>query len=321
MSQPSFADIQAAQKRIQAKAYRTPLIRLGLAGEVYAKAENLQLTNSFKFRGAYNFLAAMAPEVRQRGVTAPSSGNHAQGLACAAHLFGVPAAIAIPEAAPEIKVTRTKAWGAEVVRCGGSSQERQAAAQYFVDERNYTLVPPFDHPWIIAGQGTVGLEIAEDLPDVANVLVCTGGGGLLSGIALALSQLCPNAQIIGVEPELAADASESFAKGERVSWSAADTSRTLADGVRTQELGSYTFELIKKHVHGFVTVTEEAILAMTRWYLNEAKLVVEPTAALSLAAYQKLLLGETEIQLRPGKTVVIISGGNIDPGLAKNLIG
>ncbi len=321
MSNPSFADIKAAQKRITKEAYRTPLIRLGLEGEVYAKAENLQRTNSFKFRGAYNFLASMTPEERQRGVTAPSSGNHAQGLACAAHLFGVPAAIAIPEAAPAIKVERTKAWGAEVVRCGSSSQERQAAAQYFVDKFGYTLVPPFDHPWIIAGQGTAGLEIAEDLPSVANVLVCTGGGGLLSGIALAISQLCPQAQIIGVEPELAADASESFAKKERLSWSAKDTSRTIADGVRTQELGNYTFEIIKDYVHGFVTVTEAAILEMTRWYVNEAKLVVEPTGALTLAAYQKLLTGQSEIQLKPGKTVVLVSGGNIDPGLLKDLIG
>jgi len=234
MSSLSFADIQAAQKRIANHAYRTPLIKLPLGTEVYAKAENLQRTNSFKFRGAYNFLASMTDEARAKGVTAPSSGNHAQGLACAAHLFGVPAAIAIPEGAPENKVARTKAWGAEVVRCGPSSAERQAAAQYFVDERGYSFVPPFDHPWIIAGQGTTGLEIAEDMSDVANVLVCTGGGGLLAGIALAMSRACPNARVFGVEPELAADATESFEKGERISWAAEKTVRTIADGVRTQ---------------------------------------------------------------------------------------
>ncbi|MCA9838273.1 MAG: threonine/serine dehydratase [Trueperaceae bacterium] len=321
MQSPTFADLQIAQARIAEKAYRTPLIRLGLESEVYAKAENFQRTNSFKFRGAYNFLASMEPEARQRGVTAPSSGNHAQGLACAAHLFGVPAAIAIPEAAPAIKVERTKAWGAEVVRCGSSSQERQAAAQYFVDERGYTLVPPFDHPWIIAGQGTTGLEIAEDLPNLANILVCTGGGGLLSGITLAISELCPKAQIIGVEPELAADATESFYKKQRLSWSAQDTARTLADGVRTQELGHYTFEIIKKRVHGFVTVSEEAILEATRWYVNEAKVVVEPTGALTLAAFHKMQRGEADIKLKPGKTVLLISGGNIDPELLKSLIG
>ena len=270
----STSDIYQAQERIQDAVYHTPLIRLPLEGEVYAKAENMQRTNSFKLRGAYNFLASMPEEIRQRGVTAPSSGNHAQGLACAAHLFGVPAAIAIPEGAPEFKVAKTKAWGAEVVRCGPSAAERQAAAQRFVDERGYTFVPPFDHPWIIAGQGTVGLEIAEAMPDVANVLVCTGGGGLLSGIALTLSETCPNAQIIGVEPELAADAADSFAKGEIVTWDAAKTTRTVADGVRTQSLGKRTFAIIKEHVDAFVTVSETAILEAARWYLTEAKLVV-----------------------------------------------
>ena len=306
--------IQAAQKRIAGVAYRTPLVRLPLEGEVYAKAESLQRTNSFKFRGAYNFVASLPDEVRERGVTAPSSGNHAQGLACAAHLFGVPAAIAIPEGAPETKVERTRAWGAEVVRCGGSTAERQAAAQHFVIERGYTFVPPFDHPWIIAGQGTVGLEIAEDLPDVANVLVCTGGGGLLSGISTALKRFCPNAQIIGVEPELAADAAESFEKGEVVTWDAAETTRTVADGVRTQALGKHTFPLIKKNVDAFVTVSEEAIRTATGWYLREAKLVAEPTGALTLAAYRKLQAGEADgLTLKPGKTVLLVSGGNVDP--------
>jgi len=313
LSPVTFDDIRQAQKRIQDAIYRTPLIRLPLKGEIYAKAENMQRTNSFKLRGAYNFLATMTEEDRQRGVTAPSSGNHAQGLACAANLFGVPAAIAIPENAPAFKVEKTKAWGAEVVRCGPSSAERQAAAQHFVNERGYTFVPPFDHPWIIAGQGTVGLEIAETMPDVANVLVCTGGGGLLSGIALAMSERCPNAQIIGVEPELAADGADSFAKGEIVTWDAAKTTRTVADGVRTQSLGEHTFAIIKKHVDAFVTVSETAILDSARWYLDEAKLVAEPTGALTLAAYRKLKAGEAEgVSLRPGKTVLLVSGGNVD---------
>lgn len=308
-----FDDLRQAQQRIQNAVYRTPLIRLPLEGEVYAKAENMQRTNSFKLRGAYNFLASMPEEVRQRGVTAPSSGNHAQGLACAAKLFGVPAAIAIPEGAPDFKVEKTKAWGAEVVRCGPSSAERRGAAQRFVDERGYTFVPPFDHPWIIAGQGTVGLEIAEDMPDVANVLVCTGGGGLLSGIALALSELCPNAQVIGVEPELAADAAESFSTGRIISWDAAKTTRTIADGVRTQSLGEHTFAIIKERVDAFVTVSEEAILDSAHWYLENAKLVAEPTGALTLAAYQKLKIGEAGgVTLKPGKTVLLVSGGNVD---------
>ncbi len=319
MKPVTFEDVLAAQQRIAAKAYRTPLIRLPVADEVYAKAENLQRTNSFKFRGAYNFLASMPYEERLKGVTAPSSGNHAQGLACAAYLFGVPAAIAIPENAPAIKVERTKSWGAEVVRCGSSAAERKAAAQHFVDERGYTFVPPFDHPWIIAGQGTTGLEIAEDLADVANVLVCTGGGGLLAGIALSIRELCPEAHVIGVEPELAADAAASFEAGEIVTWSAEQTTRTIADGVRTQSIGKHNFEIIREHVKGFVTVSEEEIYEAAQWYVNEAKLVVEPTGALTLAAYHKLKEDHDEL-LKEGKTVVLISGGNADSQFIQGLL-
>lgn len=320
MTPVTFDDLLRAQTRIAGAVYRTPLVRLPLEGEVYAKAENLQRTNSFKLRGAYNFLASLSAEVRRRGVTAHSSGNHAQGVACAAKLFGVPAAIAIPEGAPEVKVQRTRAWGAEVVRCGGSAAERHAAAQRFALERGYTLVPPYDHPWIIAGQGTVGLEIAADLPEVANVLVCTGGGGLLAGTALALKELCPDAQILGVEPELAADAAESFEKGEVVAWSAEKTTRTVADGVRTQSLGEHTFKIIKEKVDGFVTAPEAAILDAAAWYLNEAKLVVEPTGALTLAAYRGLLTDASEATLKPGKTVLLVSGGNIERALLGSLL-
>jgi threonine dehydratase len=181
-------------------------------------------------------------------------------------------------------------------------------------------VPPFDHPWIIAGQGTCGLEIAEDAPDVSNVLVCTGGGGLLAGIAIAISELCPKAQIIGVDPELAADATESFYKGERISWSAQASTRTIADGVRTQQLGQYTFDIIKEKVHGFVTVSEEEIIKASKWYLEEAKLVVEPTGALTLAAYHKLKQNPKPLPLKPGKTVVLLSGGNADSSFLKSLL-
>lgn len=316
----TFGDLRQAQARIAEAVYPTPLVRLPLAGEIYAKAENLQRTGSFKLRGAYNFLASLPEAVRQRGVTAHSSGNHAQGVACAAHLFDVPAAIAIPEGAPEVKVQRTLAWGAEVMRCGGSSAERQAAAQQFVEERGYTLVPPFDHPWIIAGQGTVGLEIATALPEVANVLVTTGGGGLLAGISLALKTLCPNAQVLGVEPELAADAGESFQQGKVVSWSAERTTRTVADGVRTQSLGEHTFNIIKDHVDGFVTVPEADILDAAAWYLTEAKLVVEPTGALTLAAYRRLAAGRGEAKLARGKSVLLVSGGNVERALLRSLL-
>ncbi len=308
----SLSDIEAAAARIQGTARRTPLLELepGLS----AKAENLQLTGSFKLRGAYNFLASLPEDVRQKGVVADSSGNHAQGVACAAHLFGVPATIVIPKNAPPIKVSRTRAWGAEIVRCENSSLERERVCQEFVESHGYTRVPPFDHPWIVAGQGTVGLEIAKDLPEVANVLVCVGGGGLLSGITTALRDLCPKTQVIGVEPELAADAQASLKAGRVEQWDAALTTRTVADGVRTQNLGDLPFALIHNRIAGIVTVSETDILAATRWYLTEAKLVAEPTGALTLAAYRQLARGTCQsVALNPGPTVLLVSGGNVEP--------
>lgn len=310
----SISDIQDAKRRISSFVIHTPLIKLPLDGQVYCKAENMQKTNSFKIRGAFNFLSSLSPAERQKGVTAPSSGNHAQALACAAHHFGVPAAIAIPHNAPAIKVEATKAWGAEVVRCGGSSKERQAAAQYFVDERGYHFVPPFDHNLTIAGQGTIGLEILEDMADVENVLVPVGGGGLLAGISLAIKSLNKNVKVYGVEPEIAADASESFKKGRRIEWPAEKTTKTIADGVRTQQVGKLNFEIIKDNVDGFLTVSEDEIVEAARFYLLNAKIGLEPTGALTLAAY---LRNKDKIK---GKTVLIISGGNFDPEFIKMLL-
>jgi len=310
----SIVDIQKAKSRISDFVWHTPLIKLPLEGEVYCKAENMQKTNSFKIRGAFNFLASLSPEERKRGVTAPSSGNHAQALACAAHHFGAPAAIAIPHNAPSVKVEATKAWGAEVVRCGGSSKERQAAARYFVEERGYNYVPPFDHPLTIAGQGTVGLEILDDMPEVKNILVPTGGGGLLAGISLAVKSINKNVKVYGVEPEIAADAGESFKKGRRIEWPAEKTTRTIADGVRTQQLGELNFEIITDNVDGFLTVSEQEIVEAAGFYLLQAKIGLEPTGALTLAAY---LRNKEKIE---GKTVLIISGGNFDPEFIKQLL-
>ncbi len=326
-NQASFAGIERAAQRLKGTAVRTPLLKLPFYDDVYAKAENLQLTGSFKVRGATNFLASlgeeMGEEARGRGVVAFSSGNHAQGVACAAHQFGVPATIVIPDNAPDIKVKRTEAWGAEVVRCESRSGERERVAHELTEAKGATLVPPFDHPWIIEGQGTVGLEIAEDLPEVANVLVCLGGGGLLAGIATAIHKRCPDAQLIGVEPELAADGKASFGSGTLQSWDMALTSRTVADGARTQSLGEYTFAIIKEKVAGIITVSEAAILVATRDYLSEVKLVVEPTGALTLAAYRRLLEGSADgVSLKEGPTVLLVSGGNADPArLAEMLTG
>ena len=315
----SLGDIEAAAARIRGTARRTPL--LGLAPNLYAKAENLQLTGSFKLRGAYNFLASLPDEVRAKGVVADSSGNHAQGVACAAHLFGIPATIVIPKNAPPVKVARTRGWGAEIVRCENSSTDRERVCHTLVESHGYTRVPPFDHPWIVAGQATVGLEIAQDFPAVANVLVCVGGGGLLSGITTALRALCPAAQLIGVEPELAADAKASLAKGRVEQWDAALTTRTVADGVRTQNLGKLPFALIQNRIAGIVTVSEAEIIDATRWYLTEAKLVAEPTGALTLAAYRHLERGSyQEITLNPGPTVLLVSGGNVEPTWLADLL-
>ncbi len=286
------------------------MLRLPLDAEVYVKPESLQRTGSFKFRGAYNALSATPVAAIERGVVADSSGNHAQGVAAAAALLGVPATIVMPENAASVKVARTAAWGAEIVRCANSSDERQRVAAAIRDERKLEYIAPFDDVRIIAGQGTVGLEVATDLPSVQTVVVCIGGGGLISGVATAIRALCPSARIVGVEPELAADAQQSLREGRIVSWPAAEVTRTICDGVRTQAVGELTFRVISALVDEIVTVPDDAVLDAMRWLALEAKLVVEPTGALTLAALQT---GAVTIE---GPTVLVVSGGNVDPALA-----
>ncbi len=310
----SLAHIEAAAQRLDGVVVRTPLLRLALDGEVYVKPESLQRTGSFKFRGAYNALASTPFAAIERGVVADSSGNHAQGVAAAAALHGVPATIVMPENAAAVKVARTAGWGAEIVRCANSSDERQRMAAEIRETRSLEYIPPFDDVRIIAGQGTVGLEVAEALPDVATVIVCIGGGGLISGVATAVRALCPNARVVGVEPELAADAQQSLREGRIVSWPAADVARTICDGVRTQALGKLTFAAISVLVDEIVTVPEDAVLEAMRWLALEAKLVVEPTGALTLAAVQ------TGVVAIDGPTVLVVSGGNVDPTLAARVI-
>ncbi len=292
-------------------------MRLPLPGEVWAKAENLQLTGSFKLRGALNAVSRLTPDELARGVVTHSSGNHAQGLACAAAIMGTNATIVIPEGAPQVKVDRTVAYGARVVRCGPSSAEREAVAEAEAAAHGLTLIPPFDHPDVIAGQGTVGLEILEQLPRVRNILVPVGGGGLLAGIALAVGSSVSTTRVYGVEPELAADAAESFRLGQRVRWDAADTNRTIADGVRTQEVGASNLPLIREHVTDFLVASEEAILRAARLYATEVRLVAEPTGALTLAA---LLSLAADSEIAQGPTVVVLSGGNADPHLLASLL-
>ncbi len=310
----SLADVEAAAARLNGVAVRTPLLRLPCDGEVYVKPESLQRTGSFKFRGAFNALASTPFATIERGVVADSSGNHAQGVAAAAALHGVRATIVMPENAAPVKVARTAALGAEIVRCANSSEERQRVAAELRDTRLLEYIPPFDDARIIAGQGTVGLEIARDLPEAATVVVCIGGGGLISGVSTAIKALCPSARVVGVEPELAADAQESLRKGRIVTWPAADVTRTICDGVRTQALGELTFATIEALVDEIVTVSEDAVLEAMRWLALEAKLLVEPTAALTLAA---LRAGAV---VADGPIVLVVSGGNVDPALAASVL-
>ena len=310
----SLHEIEEAAQRLDGVAVHTPLLRLPVDEDVYIKPESLQRTGSFKFRGAYNALASTPFSRIERGVVADSSGNHAQGVAAAAALHGVPATIVMPANAAPVKVARTAAWGAEIVRCSDSTDERKRMAAAIRDERSLEYIPPFDDVRIIAGQGTVGLEIARALPDVTTVVVCIGGGGLVSGVATAVKALCPAARVIGVEPALAADAQESLRRGHIVSWDAADVTRTICDGVRTQEIGELNFAVISALVDEIVTVSEEAVIEAMRWLALEAKLVVEPTGALTLAA---LRTGAIALD---GPTALVISGGNVDPAFAARVL-
>lgn len=315
---PTLQEMKAAAARIARFLRRTPLLPLDREGHLFAKAENLQLTGSFKLRGALNAVSLLNPGQLERGVVTHSSGNHGQALACAAALFGTSATVVIPEGAPEVKVRRTAGWGARIVRCGASADEREAAAREEAHRHGLTLIPPFDHHDVITGQASVGLEIAGQLPDVTNVLVPVGGGGLLAGSATALKSLVPSVRVFGVEPELAADAAESFRTGRAVSWPAELTNRTVADGVRTQRVGKLNLPLILTHADGFLTATEEGITAAAGEYLLEANLAAEPTGALTLAAWREA--AEADPRFAEGRTVLVLSGGNADAGFLKSLL-
>jgi threonine dehydratase len=309
-----LARIRAAAFTLRGVAARTPLVPLGDPARGHLlKAESLQPIGAFKIRGAYNAAASLAPEQRARGLITYSSGNHAQGVARAARLLGVPAVIVMPENAPAIKRARVLADGAEVVTVGNASAERQAVAERLAAERGLAIIPPYDDDRIIAGQGTCGLEIAEDVPDLAAVLVPIGGGGLASGVAAAVKALRPRARVVGVEPELAADARESLSRGEIVEWSAEAVSRTIADGTRTQALGIRTFAHLRVLLDEIVTVREDEIAAAVRIAAEEARLVVEPSGALSIAAL-RFHAAAAGVAGAPGPVVCVVSGGNVDPG-------
>jgi threonine dehydratase len=328
----TLADIRAAHRRIAGTAVRTalhPISPESLASAGYAalpfalyiKAESEQPIGSFKLRGAFNNIAQLSAEALSRGVITYSSGNHAQGVAYAARALGSKAVIVMPSNAPKVKVEATAALGAEIVFVGAASSDRKRKAEELAAEQGYTIIPPYDDPAIIAGQATCGVEIVEDLPEVDLILSPVSGGGLLSGTAtgvkLATEGKAHKVAVWGCEPELAADAKESFDTRTLVEWPAEKTTRTLSDGLRTQSLGPLNFEHILRFVDGIVTVTEDEVLSAMRLILSATSLVPEPSGAVTLAAalfHHK--------QLPPARTVVaILSGGNIDPVLLSELSG
>jgi threonine dehydratase len=316
-------DVRRAAANLAGVAVRTPLLAFGTAGPggppVLLKAESLQPIGAFKIRGAYHAISTLSPEERARGVVTHSSGNHAQGVARAARLLGAKATIVMPSNAPEIKRRRVEADGAEIVTVGPASDERAAMADRLASERGMTLIPPYDDDRVIAGQGTLGLEIAEDVPDLAAVLVPIGGGGLSSGVAVAVRALHPSARILGVEPEVAADARDSLREGRIVRWSAEDVTRTMADGVRGQAIGKRPFAHLSRLMDDVVTVSEEEIAAAVRLIAEETRLVVEPSGAVAPAAarFRAREAGIADVQ---GTVVAVVSGGNVDPERYRELL-
>ena len=305
--------VRAAAATLRGVATRTPLVAFGRPERRrFLKAESLQPIGAFKIRGAYVAVASLPAAERARGVITYSSGNHAQGVARAARLLGAPAVVVMPSDAPALKRARVEADGAEVVIVGTSSEERQQVAERIAAERGLAIIPPFDDDRIIAGQGTVGLEIAEELPDLGAVLIPIGGGGLASGVAVAIRALVPSARILGVEPELAADARDSLREGRIVRWPPEDASRTIADGTRTTAIGQRNFAHLSRLLDGIVTVSEAEIAASVRLAAEESRVVVEPSGALSVAALA-FRSAEAGIYGIDGPIVAVVSGGNVDP--------
>jgi threonine dehydratase len=316
----SIDDVRAAARMLEGVALRTPLVSFGPSEpRRLLKAESLQPIGAFKIRGAYVALASLSPDARSRGVVTYSSGNHAQGVARAARLLGIPAIVVMPSDAPPVKRSRVEADGAEVVIVGTASEERRTVAERLAVEHGLSIIPPYDDDRIIAGQGTCGLEIVEDLPDVAAVVVPVGGGGLASGVAVAVRALRPDCRVIGVEPELAADARESLEAGRIVEWPAELVSRTIADGTRTQSLGRRTFAHLIALLDRVVTVSEAEIGAAVRIAAEEARLVAEPSGALAVAAL-RFRAAEAGLADLTGPVVGVVSGGNVDPDRYRELL-
>jgi len=305
----SFDDVAAAAQRLAGVAHRTPVMTSRTAdalcgGTLFFKCENLQRMGAFKFRGAYNALAQFTPEQRRAGVIAFSSGNHAQAIALSARLLGMPAAIVMPKDAPQMKIDATRGYGAEVLLYDRYTENREALGAKIAEERGMTLIPPYDHPHVMAGQGTAALELIDEVGALDLLFVCVGGGGLISGCATAAKHRLPDCAVVGVEPEAGNDVQQSLERGEIVHI---DVPRTIADGAQTQHAGRYTFPVIQALVDEVVTVTDEQLVKAMRFFGERMKIVVEPTGCLGAAAAL-----DNVVDVRGKRVGVILSGGNID---------
>lgn len=306
---PTYDDVADAAHRLKGMAHLTPVLRSGtadalLGAELFFKCENLQRMGAFKFRGAFNALAQFTDAQRGRGVLAFSSGNHAQAIALSARLLEMPAVIVMPEDAPAAKMAATRGYGAEVITYNRFTEDREAISRRLATERGMTLIPPFDHAHVIAGQGTVAKELIEEVPNLDYLFVPLGGGGLLSGCLLAAGRLAPQCQVIGVEPEAGNDAQQSLRAGHVVRI---DTPHTIADGAQTQALGTLTFPIIHRDVADIVTASDAQLIEAMRFLAERMKIVAEPTGVLGLAGAR-----HGGIRLRGSRVGIVISGGNVD---------
>ncbi len=309
--------IQTAYKILQPVVHKTPLLSSRTFNEmtgndVYFKAENFQRIGAFKFRGAYNKISSLTDEERKHGVIAHSSGNHGQGVALASKIFGIKSVVVMPHNSVKSKVEATRGYGAEVVFCGLSTDDREKTTQELIDKHGYTLVHPYNDEKLIAGQGTVGLEIFQEIKELDYLFVPIGGGGLISGCSIAAKHLSPKTKVIGVETEGANDCYQSFRAKKLIRLQSVDT---IADGMRTLSVGSLNFEIIMKHVDDVITIKDDDIYPMMKFFLERMKILVEPTGAVAPAAVMKNVLG-----LKGKKVCAVISGGNVDPVFLKQLL-
>ena len=312
MQLPTYDDVCAAAARLEGHAHRTPVLRSATAdarrgAQFFFKCENFQRTGAFKFRGAFNALSRFDAAQRRTGAIAFSSGNHAQAVALAARLLAMPALIVMPQDAPAAKLAATRGYGAEVVLYDRFTEDREALAQRLAEERGMTLIPPYDHPDVIAGQGTAAKELMDETGALDYLYVCLGGGGLTSGSALAARTLAPQCKVYGVEPEAGNDGQQSLRAGHIVHI---ETPKTIADGAQTQHLGQYTFAIIRRDVDDIVTVSDAQLVEAMRFFAERMKMVVEPTGCLAFAA--ACAASAADQAIKGARVGVIVSGGNVD---------